>query len=289
MRLRSLLPALLVALIALTAFGNLPGDRRIYIEAQDSAHAYAFVAVVLMILHLWPGKRGGIAAYARAFGIALALGTAIELIQGLTGRDASASDVLRDALGALAGLCLHAAFGHLPLERPRTGSKPHTRSKMALLAIAVAALGYATWPTATVAADMVRKAREFPVIARFPAPLHRHLDRGRFPRISLDEPYPDWRGYRTLVVELGNPHPRESLSLTLRVHDRGHNQEFHDRYNRRYTLPPASREQWRIALSDIQSAPRGRAMDMSRIAGIVIYAQGPLPGREFYLEGVWLE
>lgn len=283
MRLRALLPFALVALIALTVFGNLPGDRRLYIEAQDSAHAYAFVFVTWILLGLRRSDHAGLVRYATVAAIAIAIGIGIELAQSVLGRDASASDVLRDTLGIAAGICIHAAFLRGSAQRPRP------QGKLAFCGVAVLCLTWATWPTGEVVADMARKARDFPVIAKFSPPLRRHLDRGVWPRIALDEPYPDWRGYRTLVVELGNPDPVRSLPLTLRVHDRAHDQTFWDRYNHRFTLPPASRQQLRLSLADIRSAPHDRQMDMSRIAGIVIYARGPMPGREFYLEGVWLE
>ena len=91
-----------------------------------------------------------------------------------------------------------------------------------------------------------------------------------YPGFVLDEPYPDWRGYErltfTAVLEEDAP-----LEITLRIHDRWHNGDFQDRFNRKLRLTPGA-QQVVVRTSDIRTAPASRAMDMAQIRGVAIYA-----------------
>ena len=56
-----------------------------------------------------------------------------------------------------------------------------------------------------------------------------------FPGVSFHEPVPDWRGFKTLVIDVENPEPMP-LYLGVRVHDRRHGNTYNDRFNRRFEL-----------------------------------------------------
>ena len=90
---------------------DLPGDTRFWHSLQNSGHGLAFALLTAYTLFAlrrdgrWSG-RGGMALVALAL---FALGAAIELLQHLGGRDASARDLVMNAAGMLAGASLFLA------------------------------------------------------------------------------------------------------------------------------------------------------------------------------------
>ena len=114
------------------------------------------------------------------------------------------------------------------------------------------------------------------------------LGNGDWPGIALEEPSPDWSAYQNLVVELTNP-GNARLTLSIRVHDRVHTMEMDDRYTQRFELEPRSSKTLRIPVSAIRAAPKTRRMDLSRIAGIIIFGSSPMAGYYFRLHEIRLE
>ncbi len=105
--------------------------------------------------------------------------------------------------------------------------------------------------------------------------------------MAFDEPYPDWRGYRrllvTIVSDLDAP-----LSLVIRVHDAAHDQRSKDRFNRSLTIAPGV-NRFSIALDDIERAPDRRRMDMRRIRGVLIFGYNLKAPTHVYLGALRLE
>ena len=77
-----------------------------------------------------------------------------------------------------------------------------------------------------------------------------------------------WREFQfeslTFVIHSVQPNP---FQLVLRIHDRLHNQEHADRFNRSL-LVMQGENRFRIPLAEIRNAPVGREMDMTRITGV---------------------
>jgi hypothetical protein len=96
---------------------------------------------------------------------------------------------------------------------------------------------------------------------------------GAYPGLSIGEPHPDWRGFEVLVFDVYSELP-EPVELVLRIHDRDHNDNYWDRFNRTLVIHPGA-SRISIPLRDVQTAPRGREMDMSRICGLVLFADHP--------------
>jgi hypothetical protein len=44
-----------------------------------------------------------------------------------------------------------------------------------------------------------------------------------------------------------------------------------------------------LSLPAVESSPRGRRMDMTRIANVMLFAAAPLPAGEFYITRIALE
>jgi hypothetical protein len=105
--------------------------------------------------------------------------------------------------------------------------------------------------------------------------------------MSIDEPYPDWRTAHTLVLDLRNPGEID-LSLVVRVHDRAHNYQFQDRFNCEFTLRAGERREIAIPIADIEHAPAGRLMDLSQIAGIIVFRYGGSTAGNFDVERIVL-
>jgi hypothetical protein len=79
-------------------------------------------------------------------------------------------------------------------------------------------------------------------------------------------------------LDLSNPGEID-LPLATRVHDLAHNFQFDDRFNREFTLRAHERIEIAIPISEIEHAPASRLMDLSRIAGVVVFrARGDMTG-----------
>ena len=94
--------AAVVSVIGLTVLllGPFQGLERMFHLTDREAHAIAFFGVTLGLFAIAPRWRRTDLAL-----VALAFGVSIELAQGLTGRSASAMDLLADGVGILAALC----------------------------------------------------------------------------------------------------------------------------------------------------------------------------------------
>ena len=96
------------------------------------------------------------------------------------------------------------------------------------------------------------------------------FERAKYPGISIIEPVADWTEYDGLVFKLYSnyDHP---IRMTLRIHDELHDQSHSDRYNIGLVVEPGSNS-YEIALKDVEQAPLNRKMDMTAIAGLILFA-----------------
>ena len=112
----------------------------------------------------------------------------------------------------------------------------------------------------------------------------------RAPRIEIRDLFADWRNYSFLILDM-EVEGEKGLEFTVRIHDKSHrrgNQPHDDRFNRRFALPPG-RSQLRIPLQDVKNAPRGRAMDLSDIDGMMIFSGEADEARVFRLYEIRLD
>lgn len=303
------------ALLGLVIFFGLPGLTAWQRVIQDFAHGPVFallaVLVALALRQRWSaGRQPGLAHYALALLVTLALGVFSEFAQGWynPAREPSVGDVGRDLLGGLVGLSL------LALRDRRIFGGP----QVAPLVVGTAAAVILLAPPSQAAAAYALRAANFPELVRFRFPLDLYfleargssirrlslperwsggrsvpalavkLEREKWPGVALVEPASDWRGFSVLTLDLVNPGD-QPLELTLRILDRAHDWRFEDRYNGRLLLPPRSRELYRIPLEEIASAPERRRMDLAQIADLLLFQTGGAEGGEFYLARIALE
>lgn len=294
-----LIAAGLLVALALVVFADVPSTTRLARELQNAAHAPAFAVIAwLLVKAMHPLALPFARTYACAFGLALLLAGGTEAIQYLLARDASWTDLARDLAGTTIALCLLASFDE-PVSRIRRARQSLWIAAVAIGLVTLASLGWSI-------AAYIHRARQFPTLVAFDSKLdgyfiHVHgaggIDRTRggayvrlagtdWPGVVVEEPSPDWSGFAVLAIRVSNP-SSQNLTLTLRIHDALHNKQFEDRLNRTFALPAATATLWRVPLADVAAAPRGRVMDLTRIAEMQLFST-PSAGA-FVLHGVWLE
>lgn len=287
------------------------GSSRRFETIQNLGHFCVFFGLAILFLAATgrsdrPTVRN---RYFAVFGLALGLGILTELLQIPLERDASLADLLDDALGAWAGMAGFAWFDR----RVSRGARVAMLVSGALAGLVI------VQPLAAALSAYAAKRAVFPVIADYrrsfedyfldgqsvsishePLParwsafdgesaLRVSFEPGRWPGIELFEVEPDWTGFDELVLDLTNPADR-GVELVVRVHDRAHNGDFDDRFNRRLLLPPENRSIVRIPLEDVRSAPRSRGMDLSRVSTLMLFVDGNrVTGGEIYVSSIRLE
>lgn len=288
---------------------------------EDSGHGPVFAGFAVVLLWLQAPRSNepvrSAAQYLRVFGIAVALGVLTELGQWfMPARNVSTRDVLHDAAGAALGLALAWCVERWLARRQGVA---HDDARPALmLAIILAAVTILAWqPLQCARAYAVRKA-SWPTLLPLGEAADAAFGRSHSARVSygplperyrragdgesmrlafaagaspgwqVTEPVHDWSRASVLVLDVTNPLP-EPAQVMLRVFDAGHDWTNADRFNQPLVLPAAARTTVRIALPAVALSPRGRRMDMTRVADVMLFATAPLPAGELYLTRISLE
>jgi VanZ family protein len=286
--------AAILFFLSLVVFAQFHEPTRFVHSLQKLAHPVTFGAVALLFLTLLRRQAPRrFSSYAVAFVLTLLCGGGTEVAQAFVHRDPSLLDVLRDALGAGTALAGFATLAPGADARGRGG----WRVMGALIAIAGFAIMVA--PISISLAAYARRDLSFPTLLEACSPLDLYFVSGGgadisvvpptgpttsrcgsalrvtfggapYAGIALEEPYPDWRNAHTLVLDLRNRGDLD-LPLAVRVHDRAHNHRFQDRFNREFTLRAHESLEIAIPIGEIEHAPADRLMDLSRIAGIIVF------------------
>jgi VanZ family protein len=308
---RALRVAAILFLLALVVFAKFHEPTRFAHSLQKLAHPVTFGIVALLFLTLLrPRTPRRFGHYWVAFALTVLCGAGTEVAQAFVNRDPSLLDVLRDTIGAATAL---AGFATLV-----PGADARGRRGWRVMGALLAFVGFAIMvaPLSITLAAYARRDLRFPRLLEACSPLDRFfLDYGSadvsvvpsmgptasrcgsalrvqfgtapYSGIMLEEPYPDWRAAHTLVLDLRNPGEFD-LPLAVRVHDRAHNFKFKDRFNREFTLRAHERLEIAIPVAEIEHAPAGRLMDLSRIAGVAVFRARGLVAGNFEVEGILL-
>jgi hypothetical protein len=320
--LQHLLPAALLgtvfAVLALVLFGRIPGEGRWIADLGDSAHGPAFAVVTLAVIALLRRAQtrpaGALREYALAIAAGFSLGALVELLQLMTGRDASWDDLLRDALGALA------ATGFIAVADPKVRALPsHRWIQRTGLLVGVASTAILIAPLAITGTAYLQRQRNFPTLVDFSAPfstyflgvysavsvrqrplpfavlgdgervvgLHAQLQGNKGWGLALWEPYPDWRGYDSLALDLANP-TDATLVLRIRIRDDSQRKEKQAGYFATIRVAARARRTWTIPVRHL-SAAEGRAyVNTARVHSLVLSRDRVNRAQEFYLMRIWL-
>jgi VanZ family protein len=298
-------------LLSLVVFAKFHEPPRFFHTLQKLAHPITFGALALLILTLFrrhPPRSFG--SYVVALLLTVLCGAGTEVAQAFVDRDPSVLDVLRDTLGASTAL---AGFATLV-----PGSDARGRGGWRAIGALFALLGFVIMmtPISISLAAYARRDLLFPTLFEACSTLDRYFVAGNganmevvastgpnsspcgkalrvtlgsapYAGITLEEPYPNWRTAHTLILELRNPGEID-LPLVTRVHDLAHNFQFNDRFNREFTLPAHQRLEIAIPISEIEHAPAGRLLNLSRIAGVTVFrSPGAMTG-SFEVERILL-
>ncbi|MCX6835993.1 MAG: hypothetical protein NTW07_12875 [candidate division Zixibacteria bacterium] len=311
-----LLTVVIAVLCTAPLFLQIPASTRLCEELFNAGHAPLFGVIALILLNLGSVVSDSLSnsfykRYVFAGVTALFLGIALELLQNLRGSDAQLSDVLRDAAGIVSFLCIAAI-----LNRSRPAAIANRRARLPIMIVAVlifltAFISVASWTHA-----YLHRNAAFPTLASFDTEVgcrflsveDARIDRvpcssawnpARYDTVGqitffpapystfiLDEPYSDWTGYSFLEISLFSP-LSDSLRLTVRVHDKQHNEEFSDRFNATYRIAPGA-SRITVPLDSVAVAPATRPMDMSAIAGVAMFVADIKDSIKLYVDSLQL-
>jgi hypothetical protein len=266
-------------------------DVRWLMELHNAGHAVVFGVIALLTLALTGGRSPR--AYALALIVTLLLGIASEAAQILRpDRDASLADWFRDAAGAIACLCLAAIWQGAA---SRSATRLGLFATAVLCVVAVAQPVFATWQ------DYRGRDAAFPALCCTGEEWDRHFLRTNFAELVVDPPaqpgapdgfrridfqpsnwpgvvihevYPDWTGYAALAFDVYVP-VETPTRLVLRIDDQHHDgSDYRDRVDRGLPVQPGL-NRFRIAMREIEEAPKTRRMDMRRMDKVFFFADRP--------------
>jgi hypothetical protein len=299
----------LLLLLAPIGFGSSEFEK----TTENFCHGplFGFVAVVLLI---WFGNFRWSSSVSRrylsALLVAVLLGGLGELAQSFTpSRDAEWIDVGNDLLGAIAGLGIYALYikTHPWSAKVRAALYLVTFAAVVMLVLPLGETGFTYW----------QRWRQLPELATWSSSLGHHfvkpdgstlsvtrlrqcsgasnelaldirpLFHGRWVGLAIEEPWPDWGDYSQLAVDVVNPNDAP-LRLSIRVHDRLHNYQFDDRFNRGFEVAARQRVTLSIPVAEIRAAPKSRQLDLKHVAGIIVFQDAELGAYPFYVCGVRL-
>ncbi len=271
---------------------------------KNSGHALVFFQFTYFVLGCLLLRRTLSTAHILVVCLtAFTLGIVIEFVQPLVGRQASLLDAFYNLLGcAAAGLCMLRHQLGKPLVCVSSASMllavsliqpgiygletQRQRAQLPTLLDWEQPLNRLYWqPSQSSHATLSAPPRDWPTEARQVARID--LMPAKYPGISLQHLWPNWTNYKTLEVELWSKE-KTTFDLVVRIHDNEHNHELTDRYNRAFTITPGL-NRLSIPLTDVQSAPATRSMQLDQIAEIILFAMEPVSSRSFYLGPVRLD
>lgn len=293
---------LLAGVVGAALIVPLPRMGRLGVACQDLCHVPigALFALLAYAAVRAGGRRSRLAAGLLAFVLVTLLLALVEVVQPLTGRTRSFADLVAGARGAAAALAIVVSWSRGGLPR------------VAGLVLGAALAAWGSRPAAATIYDVWRQQRDAPLLASFEDDLELsrwwfghatgarvdvHATAGRcslrvdlrparWPGATLGWPLADWRGYRALAFDLyvdGDA----PLDLILKVSDAEHDGRYADRFHQALHLAPGANHV-EVPLARIRAAPARREMDMARIAGVQLFADGLDRPRTFFLDDLRL-
>jgi VanZ family protein len=298
---------LLAAICGATLFipFRFENDALFYILLMDAAHLPGFFALTMFTHRFWPWASPPCARRLRAASAVALFSIAVEIIQPLTGRSSSLTDLINGIAGTLLAFILLAS----------TDSARRTSIRIALIPLSAACLVAAFLPAWRESAGMRWRAANFPLLADFEADAElrlwpeigegttatrsaAHASHGQFslrvsttpsatwPGVRLIAGGRDWSAYGTLAFDVWNDGP--AFVLTMRVDDDFPHQQREDRFYR--DLPLANGwNRFRLPLSEIESSPRARKLNLRAIRTVAFFIDTPKAAHTFHIDHVRLE
>jgi hypothetical protein len=282
---------LLLLFLALPLFFVAQDHRSLLTALNAPGHILFFALLAAGLARLRPIARLSFAGQAAVIlASVFVLGGTVELIQPHFGRSARWQDLGIDIAGTLAGLLFLApARRSLPTGALALG-------QFLSLAVVLVIAGSALFTPAVTIADTMLAKRQFPMLGGFES----HIEASRWQGGTIDRTIArhgkgsfrvqlaakghtgaalrrrlgDWRGYSAMAVSIHNPGP-DSLELTIAVVDQDYRDcggRQRDRFARRVLLQPGWND-LEFPMGEIENAPEGRKLDLSRIVSVLFTAR----------------
>ncbi len=276
-------------------------------EALNSGHTIFFFFLSFYAYHRLRNQTNISKAHLIVMAVVLVgvlLGVLIEVAQVFSQREASIVDLYRDVMGIFAGLCLVASN-----MAKKVGAHVY---RHLFLAVTVVLLLLALAPLIQLSGHYIQRNRSFPVVVDLGASWsgsfveYNHAELlngdvqneknaqhqvrfgpGQFPGISVKEPVADWSAYRQLKLRVVLD-TEEVVALVLRVHDKQHNQDYLDRFNQTLVVRPGIND-YTLTLDSISEGPVARRLDLSQIAGIVLFLSRQSATAQLSIGNLYLE
>jgi VanZ family protein len=287
-----------VVFFAFAAFALLvpmPVRGRLWDQLFDLLHIPAFASINVLALMI--ASHHGASRWRMPIVITTVVvltGGAVEVLQGMTHRKASAHDFFANAMGAIAALMLFQVV--------RLGRESTIRfgKAAAMMLVAAACVTVAIADPAAAILDVYRQSKQFPQLAAFQsrAELQRwHVGsatvrrarsdwhagasslRVRFipaqwPAIQLQQLQRDWTGYETLVADLYHRDDSESATVTvqIRIADPSYRDEPDSSVYDSIQLKRGQIARWRVALRQGDSSVDTPPLDLRSIRFVELMA-----------------
>lgn len=299
----ALIPVALICLLLLFVGGPGPDSLRSWRFIWGLGHLIGF-AVWACLYAAWRKPVGFRRLLLEVLILTLLVGGLTEILQAGIGRQATWQDLGNDLVGSLLGLTL---ISPARRELPR-------RRRIQLQVPLLLVTFWVLWPVLLVVWDDLVAWHQFPLLSGFETALEESrwsgsaarqvsgkvafagqkalrvtLSTQRYSGIGLKDFPADWSLYRAIQVQVYNPES-EPLTLHFRIHDQRH-REFDNVYSDRFNTSFKLHRGWnllRVALADVAAAPRQRDLDLSRVAGLVLFVGKLERPRIIYLDDVRL-
>lgn len=281
----------------LLVINYLPNDGLVFPQLINSGHAFVFFCANLFLLKLLLGTTN---TYSKVLFISLfsiLIGFLIECVQPYIGRDRSVLDFYYDCIGVLFSAIFFI----------RTTTKPRKAASFLLILLSCLALAfpafrlYLWWQinhspillnfernwedislsgSEGVTIEKTRAIKSFKSDSNV-GKIYFGMS-GTYPGFGLDYPRNDWSCFTELSWEVvsSNDHP---IDINLRIHDAGHNQEYNDRFNFKFTVMPGFNV-FTLALTDIKNGPTLRQIDMKNISNLKFFIAKPSEAISLYFD-----
>lgn len=286
-------------------------DAQFYIRLMDAAHLPAFFALTLFAYRYWPFQITPSLRRLAAAGSVAVASVMIEVAQPIFGR----SESMVDFANGMAGVVLALAF--------LVGGTFRSRflCALTLCGLSLAGTYMAFLPAWRESAGMRWRWRSFPVLASLEEEaemrlwigsglgnirgdgtlverVREHSTHGywalkvvtntdeKWPGVRLLNGKQDWSGKMNLCFDVWNEGP--ALTLAMRVDDDFRHKDREDRFNSEIQLRPGL-NQITIPISEIESRPANRRLNLRAIQRMVFYVNDPKRQYTFFIDHVRLE
>ncbi|MCH2159989.1 MAG: hypothetical protein MK096_14570 [Oleiphilaceae bacterium] len=270
---------------------------------HDSAHTYILFFLTLLLSHLARAKDSGLKLI-QVGGFCFIIGIAIELSQPFFQRSASFIDIYYNFIGICSAILII-------VSTQRTFKK-----KIIVRFFALFLLFSAMFVPAHGAYTLYQRQAELPSLLNFEHAwqmrLYRPGDKASlslvskpkgwdnpsttlkvdfatttYPGFSVPHIHGDWSDFNQFRIDIFSKSDTPQ-KLTLRIHDKTHNHEYVDRFNRSFEIQKGVNK-ISIPLSEISEAPQGRAMDMKHIQSLALFSAKPEQGFSLYFDNLRLD